>query len=1078
MMYTVIFFVCALFTFCRIDAATVDILTHFKVFDQWLEKIKDAGYEVKSFDVMRNPDYEPSPDTKRIILMNRIVHPSALAQWPKEKLVLFVWEAWQIDPSYYELFSKVYTYNDDLVDGEKFFKLYYPDWAPMLSDTVPFEQKKFCTLICMHLSPNRIQILDYFEKHPEVGFDFYGHNISNQYKSYRGPIPGGPYSKDKLDVLKNYRFSICFENTTNVTGYVTEKIFHCLTAGCIPVYFGAPNVDKFIPKDCYIDYRNFANNDDLLKFLQNMPKAVYDRYIERIKAFLNTEKAKLFSLAPVNDAFFDAVVEEPQQMCAKPIKNVDAIYLINLDQRPERLEKCKAQLKPYGIIPERFPAVFGWGLTGEEINRHGVKFEKGMPANYWIARYQDIDQICPMELDFLKEESPKGTVFFLGLTPGAIGCALSHLSILQDAYDKGYETIWVMEDDILVEKNPKQLGDLIDKLDRLVGKEGWDILYTDSDRMNADLYNEVNDFESDLKGDLSVFWRPDLDLSNKKFLRKREILSEDFISIGSRMRTHSMMIRRSGMKKILDFEREHHLFLPWDHEIATVPNIKLMNLRYNLVTASPASSDIRVGNFVQSNTFEEEKRKILNDLPQIKGWRNPEKVTGIMDFIRETKPMNCVEIGSFGGVITYPISKALSCIKQGVVYAIDAWDSSACVEGLEPGQTSAWWRGIDMAAIYATFQELITSKKLDNCRPICKRSKDAVSMFEDGSIDFLYIDGNASKSGSYEDVRLYFPKVKERGYICLNDAYAFNKNLACAFLMENCDWIKDKSIGADGIMFQKKAITEKAIPFIEAQLRGQLAPNMFIVAAASALAWDQGAEACFPELKLRPQNHLEHIFSRCNSSAPLKSAKCIWNEPTFAYHQISSHADMKLYGYFQSEKYFAHHRDKIFALFAPLPQDRDYLHSNYQWILDHSNSVAVHVRDYFDGDVQVQYGMDYLEKAMSLFPKDALFVVFSNNMDFAKRNIPEDKAAQVVFIENEPDYIDLFLMSLCKHNIIANSAFSWWGAWLNQNPNRKVVAPAVWLHPNSGIETQDIMPANWIKVDAHWEPAARFMFMQ
>src|SRR5271170_4987404 len=100
MMYRAMFFVCALFTLCRIDAATVDILTHFKVFNDWLGKIKDAGYEVQSFDVTNHLEYDPSPDTKKIILMNRMVHPATLAKWPKEKLVLFVWEAWPIDPSY------------------------------------------------------------------------------------------------------------------------------------------------------------------------------------------------------------------------------------------------------------------------------------------------------------------------------------------------------------------------------------------------------------------------------------------------------------------------------------------------------------------------------------------------------------------------------------------------------------------------------------------------------------------------------------------------------------------------------------------------------------------------------------------------------------------------------------------------------------------------------------------------------------------------------------------------------------------------------------------------------------------
>src|ERR1700744_788748 len=73
------------------------------------------------------------------------------------------------------------------------------------------------------------------------------------------------------------------------------------------------------------------------------------------------------------------------------------------------------------------------------------------------------------------------TYFCHCLSRGAIGIVMSHLSILQDAYDSGYETIWVMEDDIEFIRNPLVISDLIDKLDTIVGKSGWDILFTDRD---------------------------------------------------------------------------------------------------------------------------------------------------------------------------------------------------------------------------------------------------------------------------------------------------------------------------------------------------------------------------------------------------------------------------------------------------------------------------------------------------------------------------------------------------------------------------------------------------------------------
>ena len=98
---------------------------------------------------------------------------------------------------------------------------------------------------------------------------------------------------------------------------------------------------------------------------------------------------------------------------------------------------------------------------------------------------------------------------------------------------------------------------------------------------------------------------------------------------------------------------------------------------------------------------------------------------------------------------------------------------------------------------------------------------------------------------------------------------------------------------------------------------------------------------------------------------------------------------------------------------------------------------------------------------MALFPKDSLFVVTSDNIEFARRNIPTDWG-RVVFIEDELPYIDFFLQTLCKHNIISNSTFSWWGAWLNENSSKIVVRPRVWLSGQPDIGGPD----EWIKVDA------------
>jgi GR25 family glycosyltransferase involved in LPS biosynthesis/precorrin-6B methylase 2 len=486
-----------------------------------------------------------------------------------------------------------------------------------------------------------------------------------------------------------------------------------------------------------------------------------------------------------------------------PIKNIDFIYLINLDQRPEKLEKCLSQLQPVGIFPNRFPAIYGWGLPSEVLHGAGVQFLPGMIGDEWVAYFPPKGNGLP-EIEFLREESYGKNFLCRWMTPGMVGCALSHLSVLQDAYDMGYETIWMMEDDIFIRQDPHLLSQYVEKLDSIVGKDKWDILYTDTDKCDKDIYEAGNDFESDLKGDLWFYKRPDVDLSDHSKYAKRTIINEDFIIIGSRLRAHSLILRRSGIKKILDFMKEHHIFLQYDHELAIVPTIQLFNLRSDVVTYEPFISDTTSNDLADAEAaWKKHKTAILEEVPKLLGWREPHKVEKIIEFLRETKPKTCVEIGAFGGAMTYPIASTLHFFKEGTLYAIDAWDVPTALEGLTDEKNIEWWKKVNMEAMHEQFTKLLSDKQLTGCQVIRKRSQDAVSCFSDESIDFLFIDGSTSRCGSLEDVTLYLPKVKKGGYIWLNRADMDNKNKAIAFLMKNCEWIKENSIGMECVLFQK-----------------------------------------------------------------------------------------------------------------------------------------------------------------------------------------------------------------------------------------------------------------------------------
>jgi len=269
------------------------------------------------------------------------------------------------------------------------------------------------------------------------------------------------------------------------------------------------------------------------------------------------------------------------------MRNIDFIYTINLDERPEKFAHCIQQLSPYKIYPYRFSAVNGWVLSLEALDDLGVKYGPWMKDGEWGTCYlpggnkqahHEIVQVI-------------GRTYFCHCMPlGSIGIVLSHISLLQDAYDSGYETIWVMEDDIEIIRDPHTLSGMIEKLDDLVGKKGWDILFTDRDT-------------KDQKGNYvpcsSFAWRPNFTPSNPGRFAEKQDISPDFRRIGARYGAYSMIVRRSGMKKLLDFIKSYQVFLPYDMEYTLPPTIRLFTVRDDVVSTQPrAISDNGAPNYL------------------------------------------------------------------------------------------------------------------------------------------------------------------------------------------------------------------------------------------------------------------------------------------------------------------------------------------------------------------------------------------------------------------------------------------------------------------------------------------------
>jgi len=229
-----------------------------------------------------------------------------LLQYKNKKLYMHIWEPYCVEPtSYYTnnhgLYHAIFIMDDRFVgQNNKYIKLNCPHpCVYMINDIIPFEEKKFCTLISGNkhssyhheLYSERERAIRFFERYPHF-FEFYGRGWSaGRYKNYKGEV----YAK--VETLKKYKYCICYENSSDEPGYITEKIFDCFHAGCVPVYYGAPNVTKYIPENSFIDFRSFDRNyEKLFEYLKSITEDKYNEYLNNIRQYLKTVPAQRFSI--------------------------------------------------------------------------------------------------------------------------------------------------------------------------------------------------------------------------------------------------------------------------------------------------------------------------------------------------------------------------------------------------------------------------------------------------------------------------------------------------------------------------------------------------------------------------------------------------------------------------------------------------------------------------------------------------------------------------------------------------------------------------------------------------------------
>jgi hypothetical protein len=186
---------------------------------------------------------------------------------------------------------------------------------------------------------------------------------------------------------------------------------------------------------------------------------------------------------------------------------------------------------------------------------------------------------------------------------------------------------------------------------------------------------------------------------------------------------------------------------------------------------------------------------------------------------------------------------------------------------------------------------------------------------------------------------------------------------------------------------------------------------------------------------------------------------------------INKTGSLYLIGYWQTEKYFSHIRNVLLKEFTiKYPQDSK--NKQLSEIIQACNSVSVHVRrgdyisnsDYFKfhGVCSIDYYINAVNYIAGLI-NNPHFFIFSDDPLWTKSKINIPYPTHFIDHNANQDYEDLRLMSQCKHNIIANSSFSWWGAWLNQNPEKVVCAPKQWYN-DKNINTTDLIPLDWVKL--------------
>ncbi len=308
-------------------------------------RLETLGYDLRTLDdhsvedaewvLFFNADSVNSTISQRLIqrfsgyshsFRSRNVYRECVEAGLAKRIAIFLWEAPAVTPAnwnlrLHKLFPILFTWHEGYIDGDRYhdIKIPQPRRYPSITPR-PFRDKKLLVNISANkyrrhpreLYSERRKSIRHFENARPDDFDLYGvgwnkpsgvhqrllHYTPSTYVSYRGSVT------HKWDIYPHYRFALCYENVKDEPGYITEKIFDCMRADCVPIYWGSPNITNIVPPEAFVDRRQFNSNENLEHYLTNVSETEYEQYRSAIATFLNSDRFDSF----LEDAFVDRVV--------------------------------------------------------------------------------------------------------------------------------------------------------------------------------------------------------------------------------------------------------------------------------------------------------------------------------------------------------------------------------------------------------------------------------------------------------------------------------------------------------------------------------------------------------------------------------------------------------------------------------------------------------------------------------------------------------------------------------------------------------------------------------------------------